>query len=221
MHHFFIIAVFILYIFHYFLLLQGYFCVVFIFLLLQSFISILHYFYHWKVYFALFLVLHLLFCNFSVCNTFLICTVFDYVSVCNKFIFYFALHSISAVFILNFFIIIAVYFFHFFHCLQQVYFLFCIALYSCSIYEFFYYCIFFFCITFYYCSVLEVWLISLTCWFLSPGQSASRRVGLSCTNCQTTTTTLWRRNAEGEPVCNACGLYMKLHGVRKTEKLSI
>lgn len=46
-------------------------------------------------------------------------------------------------------------------------------------------------------------------------QSASRRVGLSCTNCHTTTTTLWRRNAEGEPVCNACGLYMKLHGVRE------
>ncbi|KAK2093954.1 hypothetical protein P7K49_027692 [Saguinus oedipus] len=44
--------------------------------------------------------------------------------------------------------------------------------------------------------------------------SASRRVGLSCANCQTTTTTLWRRNAEGEPVCNACGLYMKLHGLR-------
>ncbi|KAL6096088.1 gata4 [Pungitius sinensis] len=45
--------------------------------------------------------------------------------------------------------------------------------------------------------------------------SASRRVGLSCTNCHTTTTTLWRRNAEGEPVCNACGLYMKLHGVAR------
>uniref|UniRef100_A0ABM5FBS7 Transcription factor GATA-4 n=1 Tax=Pogona vitticeps TaxID=103695 RepID=A0ABM5FBS7_9SAUR len=43
--------------------------------------------------------------------------------------------------------------------------------------------------------------------------SASRRIGLSCANCQTPTTTLWRRNAEGEPVCNACGLYMKLHGV--------
>ncbi|XP_060610624.2 transcription factor GATA-4 [Anolis sagrei] len=43
--------------------------------------------------------------------------------------------------------------------------------------------------------------------------SASRRIGLMCANCQTTTTTLWRRNAEGEPVCNACGLYMKLHGV--------
>ncbi|XP_061900489.1 transcription factor GATA-4 [Entelurus aequoreus] len=45
--------------------------------------------------------------------------------------------------------------------------------------------------------------------------SASRRVGLSCTNCHTTTTTLWRRNSEGEPVCNACGLYMKLHGVAR------
>ncbi|XP_061481783.1 transcription factor GATA-4 [Rhineura floridana] len=43
--------------------------------------------------------------------------------------------------------------------------------------------------------------------------SASRRIGLSCANCHTSTTTLWRRNAEGEPVCNACGLYMKLHGV--------
>uniref|UniRef100_A0A8C2V6Q4 GATA binding protein 5 n=2 Tax=Chinchilla lanigera TaxID=34839 RepID=A0A8C2V6Q4_CHILA len=43
--------------------------------------------------------------------------------------------------------------------------------------------------------------------------SSSRRAGLCCTNCHTTHTTLWRRNTEGEPVCNACGLYMKLHGV--------
>ncbi|XP_013853586.1 transcription factor GATA-5 isoform X1 [Sus scrofa] len=43
--------------------------------------------------------------------------------------------------------------------------------------------------------------------------SSSRRAGLCCTNCRTTNTTLWRRNADGEPVCNACGLYMKLHGV--------
>ncbi|XP_007520373.1 transcription factor GATA-5 [Erinaceus europaeus] len=42
---------------------------------------------------------------------------------------------------------------------------------------------------------------------------SSRRAGLCCTNCHTTNTTLWRRNADGEPVCNACGLYMKLHGV--------
>uniref|UniRef100_A0ACB8GA97 Transcription factor GATA-4 n=1 Tax=Sphaerodactylus townsendi TaxID=933632 RepID=A0ACB8GA97_9SAUR len=50
--------------------------------------------------------------------------------------------------------------------------------------------------------------------------SASRRVGLSCANCHTSTTTLWRRNAEGEPVCNACGLYMKLHGVRAAKQSS-
>ncbi|XP_062396371.1 transcription factor GATA-5 isoform X3 [Sardina pilchardus] len=45
--------------------------------------------------------------------------------------------------------------------------------------------------------------------------TTSRRAGLCCTNCHTSTTTLWRRNAEGEPVCNACGLYMKLHGVAR------
>ncbi|CAG0900220.1 unnamed protein product, partial [Darwinula stevensoni] len=43
--------------------------------------------------------------------------------------------------------------------------------------------------------------------------SASRRAGTSCSNCKTTTTTLWRRNQHGEPVCNACGLYFKLHNV--------
>ncbi|GAB5569030.1 transcription factor GATA-6 isoform X1 [Prionailurus iriomotensis] len=43
--------------------------------------------------------------------------------------------------------------------------------------------------------------------------TSSRRAGLCCSNCHTTNTTLWRRNADGEPVCNACGLYMKLHGV--------
>ncbi|ELW48920.1 Transcription factor GATA-5 [Tupaia chinensis] len=42
---------------------------------------------------------------------------------------------------------------------------------------------------------------------------SSRRAGLCCTNCHTSCTTLWRRSADGEPVCNACGLYMKLHGV--------
>ncbi|NP_001164701.1 gata4 transcription factor [Saccoglossus kowalevskii] len=45
--------------------------------------------------------------------------------------------------------------------------------------------------------------------------SASRRVGLQCANCHTTQTTLWRRNNEGEPVCNACGLYFKLHSVNR------
>lgn len=43
--------------------------------------------------------------------------------------------------------------------------------------------------------------------------AGNRRSGLSCNNCNTTTTTLWRRNSQGEPVCNACGLYYKLHNV--------
>lgn len=43
----------------------------------------------------------------------------------------------------------------------------------------------------------------------------SKRAGTQCANCQTSTTTLWRRNASGEPVCNACGLYFKLHNVNR------
>lgn len=43
--------------------------------------------------------------------------------------------------------------------------------------------------------------------------STARRQGMSCTNCTTQTTTLWRRNSQGDPVCNACGLYFKLHNV--------
>ncbi|KAJ5571519.1 hypothetical protein N7535_005179 [Penicillium sp. DV-2018c] len=35
----------------------------------------------------------------------------------------------------------------------------------------------------------------------------------TCTNCFTQTTPLWRRNPEGQPLCNACGLFLKLHGV--------
>lgn len=38
---------------------------------------------------------------------------------------------------------------------------------------------------------------------------------LVCANCQTTTTPLWRRDESGHPICNACGLYFKLHSVRR------
>ncbi|CDW97135.1 hypothetical protein [Sporisorium scitamineum] len=38
---------------------------------------------------------------------------------------------------------------------------------------------------------------------------------LRCTNCQTTTTPLWRRDEDGNNICNACGLYHKLHGTHR------
>ncbi|ORY18860.1 hypothetical protein BCR34DRAFT_472990 [Clohesyomyces aquaticus] len=50
----------------------------------------------------------------------------------------------------------------------------------------------------------------------SPGgtkQGDQNGVPTTCTNCFTQTTPLWRRNPEGHPLCNACGLFLKLHGV--------
>ncbi|PSN69007.1 hypothetical protein BS50DRAFT_330498 [Corynespora cassiicola Philippines] len=50
----------------------------------------------------------------------------------------------------------------------------------------------------------------------SPGgtkQGEQGSVPTTCTNCFTQTTPLWRRNPEGQPLCNACGLFLKLHGV--------
>ena len=48
-------------------------------------------------------------------------------------------------------------------------------------------------------------------------QSVTRTSGVTCVNCSTTTTTLWRRNKNGDAVCNACGLYYKLHNVRVSD----
>ncbi|OAD75157.1 GATA-type zinc finger transcription factor, partial [Phycomyces blakesleeanus NRRL 1555(-)] len=38
---------------------------------------------------------------------------------------------------------------------------------------------------------------------------------LMCANCRTTTTPLWRRDEAGNTICNACGLYYKLHNVHR------
>ncbi|GAB6031358.1 hypothetical protein CHUAL_009143 [Chamberlinius hualienensis] len=46
-------------------------------------------------------------------------------------------------------------------------------------------------------------------------QPGSKRQGLECVNCHTTQTSLWRRNATGDTVCNACGLYYKLHSMNR------
>uniref|UniRef100_A0A183BX57 GATA-type domain-containing protein n=1 Tax=Globodera pallida TaxID=36090 RepID=A0A183BX57_GLOPA len=42
---------------------------------------------------------------------------------------------------------------------------------------------------------------------------------LQCSNCHSTTTTLWRRNQHGQPVCNACGLYYRLHHIERPLEL--
>ncbi|EEU33681.1 uncharacterized protein NECHADRAFT_56277 [Fusarium vanettenii 77-13-4] len=34
----------------------------------------------------------------------------------------------------------------------------------------------------------------------------------ACTNCLTKASPLWRRNPQGQPLCNACGLFLTLHG---------
>lgn len=45
------------------------------------------------------------------------------------------------------------------------------------------------------------------------GEESDQVAPTLCTNCQTTNTPLWRRDPEGQPLCNACGLFYKLHGV--------
>lgn len=42
---------------------------------------------------------------------------------------------------------------------------------------------------------------------------------VACQNCGTTVTPLWRRDEVGHPICNACGLYHKLHRSHRPTKM--
>ena len=53
-------------------------------------------------------------------------------------------------------------------------------------------------------------LSQFTISFPTPTASYPRQV-IACSNCATTSTSTWRKGRLGSTVCNACGLYFKMH----------
>ena len=56
-------------------------------------------------------------------------------------------------------------------------------------------------------------------WAADGQQKAAPRTNVRCSNCETQITSLWRRNQDGNSVCNACGLYFKLHNVARPKAM--
>ncbi|ORY45544.1 GATA-domain-containing protein [Rhizoclosmatium globosum] len=53
----------------------------------------------------------------------------------------------------------------------------------------------------------------------SSNQSTSSSFSyITCHNCATTETPMWRRDLQGRSVCNACGVYFRVNGVNRIVK---